>query len=140
MLASAILDNIAAGESAELLSSGLPKKNHLGLSALNYLMTSTPTQQVPQRKPLSSKLAQQIKSPHAQIAAAAGASILALAISSRWLVPSSFGYLFQAFPPFLAVVFEAVYAKHPDSKICTTWYWVLAIVIATALVIGFHMI
>ena len=87
---------------------------------------------------LMSRITQQIKSPHAQIAAAAGASILALAIASKWLVPRPIGYLSQAFPPFFAVIFETAYAKRPNSKLCTTWYWILAIVLATVLVIALH--
>ena len=89
---------------------------------------------------LMSKISEQIKSPHAQLAVVAGASILAMAIVSRWLLPKPIGYLSQAFPPFLAVIYEAVYSKHPDSKLCTTWYWILAIVLATALVIVLHML
>ena len=83
--------------------------------------------------------AEHIKSRHMYLALAAGASILAMAIASRWLLPEPIGYLFQAFPPFLVVIYETVYSKHPDSKLCTTWYWVLAIGLATALVIALHM-
>jgi len=103
-------------------------------------MIDKPKQQTPNRESLLSKLTEQIKSPRAQIAAAAGASILTLAIASKWLLPNSIGYLPLAFPPFLAVIFEAVYTKHPGSKVCTTWYWILAIVLATALVIALHML
>jgi hypothetical protein len=86
-----------------------------------------------------SKLTEKLKSPHVQISLAAGASILATAIASRWLLPEPMGYLAQAFAPFLAVIYESVYSKHPDSKVSTTWYWVVAIVVATALVIVLHM-
>ena len=88
---------------------------------------------------LMSKLAEQIKSNHVQLALAVGASILAMAIASKWLLPKPIGYLSQAFPTFLAAIYEAAYAKHPDSKLCTTWYWIVAIVLATALVIVLHM-
>ncbi len=87
-----------------------------------------------------SKITEQIKSRHAQLALAVGASILAMAIVSKWLLPKPIGYLPQAFPPFFAVVYEAVYKKHPDSKFCTTWYWTLAILLATALVIVLHTV
>ena len=82
----------------------------------------------------------QIKSRHAHLALAVGASILAMAIASKWLLPKPIGYLTQAFPPFLGVIYEAAYSKHPDSKLCTTWYWILAIVLATALVVALHML
>jgi hypothetical protein len=87
-----------------------------------------------------SKLAENIRSPHAQIAATAGASILVLAIASRWLVPQPIGYLSHAFPPFLAVIYEAVSSKRPQSRLCKSWYWVVAIAAATAAVIALHMV
>jgi len=87
-----------------------------------------------------SKIAEKMRSRHVQLSLAVGASILAMAIAGRWLLPKPIGYLFQAFPPFLAVIYEGVYSKHPDSKFCTTWYWILAIVLATALVIALHLI
>jgi hypothetical protein len=86
-----------------------------------------------------SKLAENIRSPRTQIAAAAGASILALAVASKWLVPQPIGYLAHAFPPFLAVIYEAVSSRHPESKWCRTWFWVAAIVVATAVVILLHL-
>ena len=63
-----------------------------------------------------------------------------MAIASRWMLPEPIGYLAQALPAFLAVVYEAVYQKRPGSKLATTWYWILAIVLATALVIVPHML
>ena len=87
-----------------------------------------------------SRLTEQIKSPRAQIAATAGASILILAIASRWLVPNPIGYLAHAGPPFLVVIYEAISSKRPESKICTAWYWILAIAVATALVIALHTV
>jgi len=87
-----------------------------------------------------SKLAKTIRSPKAQIAATAGLSVLALASASRWLVPEPIDYLAHAIPPFLAVIYEAVCGKREGTRICTTWYWIVAIVVATAGVIGLHMI
>ncbi len=89
---------------------------------------------------LSDWFVEQIKSPHVQLALAVGSSILVMAIASKRLLPEPIGYLSQAFPPFLGVIYEGVYKKHPDSKLCTTWYWIVAIVLATALVIALHMI
>ena len=40
----------------------------------------------------------------------------------------------------LAVIYEAVCGKREGTRICTTWYWIVAIVVATAGVIGLHMI
>lgn len=83
---------------------------------------------------------EKIKSRHVHLALAVGTSILVMAIASKWVLRKPIGYLYQAFPPFLGAIYEAVYKKHPDSKLCTTWYWILAIVIATALVIALHML
>jgi hypothetical protein len=45
-----------------------------------------------------------------------------------------------AIPPFLMTIFEAVLSRHKDSKISTTWYWILAIFSATGIVILCHVI
>ncbi len=87
-----------------------------------------------------SRFREKMRSPRAQIAAVAGASVLVLAAASRWLVPEPIGYLSLAFPPFLAVVYESVCSKRAESRICTTWYWLLAIAAATVLVIVLHWV
>lgn len=80
------------------------------------------------------------KSRHIFLALAVGGSIIAMAIASRFFLPRPIGYLSQAFPPFLAVIYESMYSKRPGSKLCTTWYWILGIALATALVIALHML
>ena len=87
-----------------------------------------------------SKFIKTIKSPHIQIALATGFSIIAMAVASKWVLPKPIGYLSLAIPPFLATIYETVKKRHKDKRICTTWYWVVAILVATALVIGSHMI
>jgi hypothetical protein len=87
-----------------------------------------------------SKFKDSIKSPHIQISLAAGFSILVLAYFSKRVLPEPIGYLPLAIPPFLATIYESVLAKYKNSKICTTWYWIVAILIATALVILFYWI
>ncbi len=87
-----------------------------------------------------SKLKELIKSPHIQIALATGVSIIVLAYVSKRVLPEPMGYLPLAIPPFLAVIYESLLGRYKDSKICRTWYWVVAIFVATALVILFHMI
>ena len=84
------------------------------------------------------KLKDLIRSPHIQIALAAGASIIAIAYFSKRVLPEPIGYLPSAIPPFIAVVFEGVLNKHKDKKIATTRYWVAAILLATAVVIIFY--
>lgn len=87
-----------------------------------------------------SKIADFFKSHHIQLALAAGASIIALAHVSKRVLPEPMDNLAQAFPPFLAVVAEGVITKYRDSKIGTPWYWVVAILLATVVVIVAHLI
>ncbi|MEJ2495515.1 MAG: hypothetical protein P8Y79_14455 [Ignavibacteriaceae bacterium] len=86
------------------------------------------------------KLKEFIKSPHIQIALAAGVSIIVLAYFSKRILPEPIGYLPSAIPPFIAVVYEGVLAKHKNKKIATTWYWIAAIFIVTAVIIVFHLV
>ncbi len=86
------------------------------------------------------KLKEFIKSPHIQIAFAAGVSIIVLAYFSKRILPEPIGYLPSAIPPFVAVVYEGVLAKHKNKKIATTWYWIAAIFIVTAVIIVFHLV
>ncbi|MEJ2505758.1 MAG: hypothetical protein P8Y81_05790 [Ignavibacteriaceae bacterium] len=86
------------------------------------------------------KLKEFIKSPHIQIALAAGVSIIVLAYFSKRILPEPIGYLPSAIPPFVAVVYEGVLAKHKNKKIATTWYWIAAIFIVTAVIIVFHLV
>ncbi len=82
-----------------------------------------------------SKIKELVKSPHIQISLATGISIIALAYFSKRVLPEPLGYLALAIPPFIATIYESVLGKYKNSKICTTWYWVAAIIFATALVI-----
>ncbi len=86
------------------------------------------------------KLKELIKSPHIQIALATGVSIIIMAYVSKRLLSEPIGYLSLAIPPFIATIYEAIFNKYKDSKICTTWYWIVAIFIATASVIVIHML
>jgi hypothetical protein len=84
------------------------------------------------------RLKELLKSPHIQIALATGVSIIVLAYFSKKILPKPIGYLPLAIPPFIATIYEAVAAKHKNKKITTTWYWVVAILVATVLVIVFY--
>ena len=86
-----------------------------------------------------SKLKELFKSPHIQISLATGFSIIVLAYFPKRVLSEPIGYLPLAVPPFIATIYEAVLTKNRDSKISTAWYWVVAILIATALVILLSM-
>lgn len=84
-----------------------------------------------------SKLKDFFKSPHIQISLATGISIIILAYFSKRVCTEPIAYLPLAIPPFIATIYESILKKYKDKKICTTWYWIVAIFIATVLVIGF---
>jgi hypothetical protein len=84
------------------------------------------------------KLKELIKSPHVQIALATGISIIVIAYFSKRILPQPIGYLPTAIPPFFMVIYEAVVVKYKNKKITTTWYWITAIFVSTALVIVFN--
>ena len=84
------------------------------------------------------KLKELLKSPHIQISIATGISIILIAYFSKRVLPKPIGYLPTAIPPFFMVIYEAVAAKYKNKKITTTWYWITAIFVSTALVIVIH--
>jgi predicted histidine transporter YuiF (NhaC family) len=86
------------------------------------------------------KLKEILKSPHVQIALATGACIIIMAYVSKRILPEPMGYLPLAIPPFIMTVYEAVLNRYKDSKICTTWYWVVAIFVTTAIIILYYLI
>jgi len=87
-----------------------------------------------------SKLKEFFKLPHIQIALATGVSIIVMAYFSKRVLPEPIGYLPMAIPPFIALIFEVIISKHKKKKVATTWYWVIAIFFATALIILSQMI
>ncbi|MEJ2054612.1 MAG: hypothetical protein P8X42_11895 [Calditrichaceae bacterium] len=84
-----------------------------------------------------SKLNELIKSPHIHIALATGLCIIIMAYFSKRILSEPIGYLPMAIPPFIALIFESLLGKYGNSKICTIWYWILAVFLATGLVILF---
>jgi len=87
-----------------------------------------------------SKIVDFFKSHHIQLALAVGASIIAIAYFSKRVLPEPIGNLPAALPAFVAVLYEAVVAKYPDSKVSTSWYWVVAVLATTAVVILVHSV
>lgn len=84
------------------------------------------------------KLKEFFKSSHVQIALATAVSIIAIAYFSKRVLPEPIGNLPAAIPPFIALIFEAVLNKYKNKKIATTWYWVVAIIGAAALIVGLN--
>ena len=84
---------------------------------------------------MNNKLKEFFKSPHIQIALATGVSIVIMAYFSKRVLSEPIGYLPMAIPPFIALVYENVLNKFKKKKIATAWYWVIAILVATAVII-----
>ena len=77
-------------------------------------------------------------SPTIQIALAAGVSILALAYLSKRVLPEPLSYLELALPPFVGTIYEAVTKKKKAAWYARPLYGILAILLATVLVIGLN--
>jgi len=87
-----------------------------------------------------SKIKDFFKNPHIQISLATGISILTLAYFSKRILPEPLSYLEIAAPPFITTIYESLLKKHKDKNFMQTWIWVLAILVATALVIILHAV
>jgi hypothetical protein len=81
------------------------------------------------------KLKDLFKSPHVQISLATGISIVVMAYFSKRILPKPIGYLPTAIPPFFMVVYESVREKYKNHRICTTWYWIVAIFLSMTIII-----
>ena len=81
------------------------------------------------------ELNEYLRSPHIQIAIAAGVSILAIATSSVWVPMAPFDPLLLTIPPLIEVAHGVLYKKRKDAWYVKTWYWVCAILVSTALLI-----
>ena len=86
------------------------------------------------------KINEFFKSPHIQIALATGVSIVVMAYFSKRVLSEPIGYLPMAIPPFIALVYENVLNKFKKKKVATAWYWIIAIFVATALIILLYTI
>ena len=71
-----------------------------------------------------SKFKKELKQPHTYIALAVGISIIIMAVVSKLVLAKPIGYLPLAIPPSIGTIFELLYSRYKESKICTTWYWV----------------
>jgi len=91
------------------------------------------------KKTLLQKIKDDFKEPHIPLALATGASILIMAYFSKYILPSPIDYLPLAIPPFLMTIYEVVYKKYKDRWFSNPWYWIVAILISTAIVILCYM-
>lgn len=85
------------------------------------------------------KIKQTFKSPHIHGSLAAGFSIIALAVFSKYICKTPIGYLSLAIPPFIATIHSSLVDKYKERRFMRTWYWIAAILLSTAVVILIHL-
>lgn len=88
---------------------------------------------------MMSKIRKLLESHHIQLALATGASIILLAYVSKRILPEPMHNLALALPPSLAVLGEGLITSCETSWYGRTWVWISAILLLTALVIGWHL-
>jgi hypothetical protein len=87
-----------------------------------------------------SKIMEYLKSGHIHVSLATGSSIIILAYVSKRVLPEPMSYLALAGPPFLMVIYEALEGKEKYAHLTKSIYWVIAILVATAVDILAHML
>ena len=83
-----------------------------------------------------SKAADFLKHPKIQLALATGVSIIVLAYASKHWVSHPIHKLALALPAFIATLFESVPPNHKLAKTFKPAYGIIAVLLATALIIG----
>jgi hypothetical protein len=86
-----------------------------------------------------SKITDYLKNAHIQMSIVTGISIIGLAYFSKRILPEPLSYLELAAPPFIMTIYESLLAKYKDKNYMRTWIWILAIFMATTLVIVLNM-
>lgn len=87
-----------------------------------------------------SKLKELIQSPHIQVALATGVSIVAMAYVSKRVLSDPMASVPLAVPPFLMLLFELMWGRYKDTRLCATSYWITAILLSTIFIIGYYLI
>jgi len=89
---------------------------------------------------MKDKLKKYILRPQNQIAFTLGLSILTLAYVSSRVLHIEIPYIYNAVPGLVVLVYEGlVHSKKVDSKYTRTVFWIIAIIVSTAVVILIHM-
>jgi len=86
-----------------------------------------------------SKLKELIKSPHIHVALATAFSIILMAYVSKKILPEPMDSIPIAIPPFLMLLYEVLLGKYKNTKICTPWYWISAILLSTFIIIAIYL-
>ena len=85
-------------------------------------------------------LKKMLKTSHAQMALAAGISILTIACFSKWVLPKPIDPMLLAIPPLIEAIYEGLLKKYKEAEFLKAWYWVCAIILSTALLIILHLV
>lgn len=80
------------------------------------------------------------RSAHIQIALASGISIITLSYFSKYVLSTPLSKISMAIPAFVIPIYEYIAHRNEGKRIATPFYWCLAILTATAIVIAFHLV
>jgi hypothetical protein len=81
-----------------------------------------------------------LKSSHIQIALAVGFSIIAFACFSKWILARPLRPMLLTIPPLIEAFYEGLRKKYKDARFLKTWYWVVAIISSTVLIMILHLV
>ena len=87
-----------------------------------------------------SKIKELVKSGHIHVALALGISIIALAYVSKRMLAEPISPLYLGIPSFIMLAYETLLGSKKKTNLTHSIYWVIAIVLATAIIIGLHLI
>lgn len=86
------------------------------------------------------KIKEYLKSPHIQIAMAAGFSIILIACATKWILLKPIDPLLLTIPALAEVAYEGLLKKYSSAKFMKTWIWVCTILFSTLLIISMQML
>ena len=84
------------------------------------------------------KIKDLLKSAHTYIVFVDGLSILAMAIASKYFLKTKINPFFLALPALVVVCYEGLANHKKYRRFANPWYWVIAVILATAGIILYH--
>jgi len=86
-----------------------------------------------------SKIKELLKSGHIHVATALGISIIVLAYFSKRIMPEPLEPIYLSITSLIMLGYEVVVGMKKHKKLEKSIYWVMAIIIATIVIIIFHI-
>lgn len=84
------------------------------------------------------KIKELLKSGHTYLVLVDGLSILAMAIASKYFLKIKINPFLLALPALVLVCYEGLANHKKYRRFAKPWYWVIAVILATAGVILYH--